>query len=75
MQEITVGKTYRHYKGNVYKIIALAKHSETLEGMIVYQSVKTGDVWVRPAKMWNETVDKNGTLRFTLCLQEKYGNG
>lgn len=67
MQEITVGKRYRHYKGNIYQIIALAKHSETVEDMIVYQSEKTGDIWVRPAKMWNEVVDDSGTLRFTLC--------
>lgn len=67
MQEITVGKTYKHYKGNLYKVIALAKHSETNEDMIVYQSIKNGDIWVRPTVMWNETVDKNGTLRFTLC--------
>ena len=67
MQEITVGKTYKHYKGNVYKIIALGKHSETCEDMIIYQSVEKGDVWVRPQKMWNETIDNKGTLRFTLC--------
>ena len=67
MQEISVGKVYRHYKGNVYEIIALAKHSETLEDMVVYKSVNDGKTWVRPQKMWNELVDKNGTLRFTLC--------
>lgn len=67
MQKIEVGKTYKHYKGNVYRIIALAKHSETLEEMIVYQSIKTNDIWVRPKYMWNEAVDNNGTLRFTLC--------
>lgn len=67
MQEISVGKVYRHYKGNVYEIIALAKHSETLEDMVVYKSVNDGKTWVRPQKMWNEIVDKNGTLRFTLC--------
>ena len=66
MQEITIGKTYRHYKGNLYKIIALGKHSETLEDMIIYQAVRDGKVWVRPAKMWNEGADNNGTLRFTL---------
>ena len=65
-QEITIGKVYKHYKGNVYKIIALGKHSETTEDMIVYQSVKTDDVWIRPKRMWNETVDDKGTLRFTL---------
>ena len=67
MQEITVGKTYKHYKGNIYKILALAKHSETCEEMIVYQSIKNNDVWVRPKAMWNEVIDNNGTLRFTLC--------
>ena len=67
MQEITIGKTYRHYKGNLYKIIAFAKHSETCEDMIVYQSLKDGATWVRPQSMWNDVVDKNGTLRFTLC--------
>ena len=67
VQEISVGKTYRHYKGNLYKVIALAKHSETCEDMTVYQSVKTGEIWVRPTKMWNEIVDNEGTLRFTLC--------
>ncbi len=66
MQEILLGKTYRHYKGNLYKVIAFAKHSETVEDMILYQPIKTGDNWVRPASMWNDVVDENGTLRFTL---------
>ena len=66
MQEITVGKIYKHYKGNIYKIIALGKCSETLENLIVYQSLSDGQIWIRPEKMWNETVDENSTLRFTL---------
>ena len=66
MQEIAVGKFYKHYKGNLYKIIALGKHSENLEEMIVYQSVKDGQFWIRPKSMWNEIIDNNGTLRFTL---------
>lgn len=66
MQEITVGKFYKHYKGNLYKIIALGKHSENLEEMIVYQSVKDGQIWIRPKSMWNEIIDNNGTLRFAL---------
>ena len=65
MQEITVGKTYQHYKGNIYKIIAQGKHSETEEPMVVYQSVKSGEVWVRPKSMWNDKIDGT-TLRFTL---------
>ena len=66
MQEITAGKVYRHYKGNIYKIIALARHSETGGDMVVYQSVKNGDIWTRPKSMWNEKIDNN-TLRFTLA--------
>lgn len=66
MQEIAIGKTYKHYKGNLYKIIALGKHSETLEDMIIYRSITNGDIWVRPKVMWNQTVDEFGTLRFTL---------
>ena len=67
MQEISIGKTYKHYKGNYYKIIAFAKHSETMEEMIVYQSTETDATWVRPKSMWNEIVDEKDTLRFTLC--------
>ena len=65
MQKIEIGKTYKHFKGNIYKIIALAKCSETLEDLIVYQS-SDNKTWVRPKKMWNEVVDEIGTLRFTI---------
>lgn len=65
MQEISIGKTYKHYKGNIYKIIAIAKHSESDEEMIVYQNIEKGDIWTRPKSMWNEVV-KDGVLRFTL---------
>ena len=66
MQDIVIGKTYRHFKGNLYKVIGFAKHSETLEDMVIYSPLKTGDTWVRPLSMWNEVVDDKGTLRFTL---------
>ena len=65
-QIIEKNRIYRHYKGNQYKITGFAKHSETLEDMIIYQSLKTGEYWARPYKMWNEIVDNKGTLRFTL---------
>ena len=65
MQKIEAGKTYRHYKGNIYKVICIAKHSETLEDMIVYQGVDDGKIWVRPKSMWNDKISEN-LLRFTL---------
>ena len=66
MQKIEIGKTYKHYKGNLYKIIALAKCSETLEDLIVYQSIEDNKTWVRPKRMWSEIIDEKSTLRFTL---------
>lgn len=52
---------YRHFKGNEYLLLGIATHSETLEPMVVYKALY-GDhnLWVRPAAMWNETVDKDG---------------
>ena len=50
---------YRHFKGNRYEVIGLAKHSETMEPMVVYRALYgEGGLWVRPAAMWNELVDK-----------------
>ena len=58
--EIKPGK-YRHFKGNLYEVIGTAFHSETMEPMVVYRALYgEGGLWVRPAAMWNETVDKNG---------------
>ncbi|MBQ4086879.1 MAG: DUF1653 domain-containing protein [Clostridia bacterium] len=65
--EIKPGK-YRHFKGNEYEVLGLAKHSETLEPMAVYRALYgEGGLWVRPASMWNETVEHEGktVLRFT----------
>ena len=60
MQEIRTGK-YRHFKGNEYEVIAVAKHSETQEEMVVYRALYgDGQVWARPASMWNDTVERDG---------------
>jgi len=67
MQEILIGKTYKHFKGNMYKVVGFAKHSETTEDMVIYESLRNGTLWVRPMYMWNEVIDDKGTLRFTLC--------
>ncbi|MBQ2899680.1 MAG: DUF1653 domain-containing protein [Oscillospiraceae bacterium] len=59
---------YRHFKGNKYQVIGTAKHSETLEEMVVYRALY-GEfgLWVRPASMWEETVERDGKTyqRFT----------
>ena len=67
MNEIKLGK-YRHFKGNEYEVIAVAKHSETTEDYVVYKALYgDGGTWVRPASMWNETVERDGVTykRFT----------
>lgn len=67
MSDIKYGK-YRHFKGNLYEVVALARHSETNEEMVVYKALdKKGAYWVRPASMWNETVERDGKVykRFT----------
>jgi hypothetical protein len=49
---------YRHYKGNDYRVIGLARHSETLEPVVVYQALYgERGLWVRPAAMFTETVE------------------
>lgn len=67
---IKVGKKYKHYKGKEYVVLHLAKHTETLEDIVVYQALYgTQDVWVRPLKMFIEQVQINGNTvnRFEEC--------
>ena len=71
--EISCG-LYRHFKGNHYKVLSIARHSETSEPMVVYQALY-GDygIWVRPADMWNETVERDGNRyqRFRRLTREE----
>jgi len=56
---------YKHYKGNLYEVIGVAKHSETLEEMVVYKALyqKEGEnLWVRPKAMFLEDVEVDGKL-------------
>ena len=60
MAEIRPGK-YRHFKGNEYRVVGMARHSETMEEMVVYQALYgERGLWVRPAHMWSEQVDRDG---------------
>ncbi len=54
---------YRHYKGKKYLVLGVAKHSETLEELVVYVTLyenEAGPIWVRPLKMFTETVEMDG---------------
>ena len=67
MSTIQPGR-YRHFKGKEYQVIGTARHSETLEEMVVYRALYgDGGLWVRPAAMWNELVERDGSRgpRFT----------
>lgn len=67
MEDIKIGR-YRHFKGNEYEVLGIARHSETEEEMVVYRALYgEGGLWVRPASMWNETVERDGKTfkRFT----------
>lgn len=56
---IEVGKRYRHFKGKEYEVIAIGKHSETLEKMVVYKALYgNGDIWIRPLTMFTTKLDK-----------------
>jgi hypothetical protein len=71
MEEIKLGR-YQHFKGNEYEVVGVAKHSETLEPMVVYRALYgDGGLWVRPASMWNEVIERDGKIfpRFTYVGQ------
>ena len=78
--EVKVGEIYKHHKGSFVKVVALFKHTETLEDMIAYIHVNNTfvfftdpnlffatdhTVWVRPANMWFDKVKNGTTTRFT----------
>lgn len=65
MKKVKLGK-YKHYKGNFYEVIGVARHSETLEELVVYRALYDvpeygrNSLWVRPKKMFMEMVNKDG---------------
>lgn len=80
---IKAGQKYKHFKGNEYLVLHLAKHSETEEDMVVYQALYgDSEIWVRPLIMFEEKVEMNGEMvnRFeeikfningiTMCMME-----
>ncbi|MBR6719789.1 MAG: DUF1653 domain-containing protein [Clostridia bacterium] len=52
---------YKHFKGNMYEVLGMALHSETVEEMVIYKALYgEGNTWVRPASMWDEEVEYEG---------------
>ena len=72
-KELKIG-VYEHYKGNRYEVLGVARHSETLENVVVYRALY-GDngLWIRPLDMFLETVDIDGKKvpRFKLIQEKK----
>lgn len=61
MEETLKPGRYRHFKGNEYELLYVARHSETLEEMVVYRALYgEGGIWVRPAGMWSEIIERDG---------------
>lgn len=64
--ELIQSGIYRHYKGKLYRVIGIAKHSETLDDMVVYQALYDSEecgnhtLWVRPLPMFLETIESDG---------------
>ena len=65
MDDVKLGK-YKHYKGNMYQVIGIGRHSETLEEFVIYQALYDSkefgknQIWIRPKKMFLENVIING---------------
>ena len=64
---------YQHYKGNYYEVLQLARHSETEEWMVIYKTLYDEEtLWVRPYKMFTETINIKGKefKRFTFVERD-----
>ncbi len=59
MKDVVVNGVYRHFKGNIIKVISLATNTENLEPMVVYKHINDDNIWVRPKNMFLSKVDKN----------------
>ena len=60
-----IGQLYHHYKGGKYRVLTLAKHTETQEDLVIYQSILFGTVYARPLTEWFDEIDEK-TCRFVI---------
>ncbi|MBR5901768.1 DUF1653 domain-containing protein [bacterium] len=67
-----IGRTFRHFKGNRYRLEGFAKDSETTEEVVIYRQLYgEGSLWVRPAKMFFETIEREGKMIKRFELEEE----
>lgn len=62
-EKVISGAIYRHYKGKLYRVIGVGKHSESLEDVVLYEALyenSLGRLWCRPLAMWSEVVEVDG---------------
>ena len=60
---VEVNKIYRHYKGNKYKVLAIGRHTESLEDLVIYEALYDNhEIWCRPISMWEEEIEINGKI-------------
>lgn len=77
MEQSFLGK-YRHYKGGVYEVIGIAKHSESLEELVVYKALyetaddSFGSLWVRPKEMFFEKIEVEGVRQPRFARLNEY---
>ena len=63
--EVIVGGYYRHYKGNEYEVIAVARHTENNEELVIYKSLSDGCIWARPKAIFCGKSSDGSVMRFT----------
>ena len=74
-EHVVEGGIYQHFKGKRYQVLTIAKHSETLEELVIYQALYgDGGIWARPKKMFCSTVTVDGQERPRFELVENPGN-
>ena len=70
--DIKINGIYRHYKGNMYKVIAIGKYSETLDQLVVYQALYgNNEIWCRPISMWNDDINVDGKIQKRFQITEE----
>ena len=60
-RDVEIGSVYKHFKGNLYKVLLIAKDSENLEDLVIYTNVNTNEVWARNKNDFLSLVDKSKT--------------